>query len=534
MASTATADVTTLPPASPTGVTDAQLRAFIREVYMKTSPRNVFSMYVTGGGTTAIEWVFTVPGASQSLMDAGVVYARSSLEQFIQKYTPPKENISFCSTATSVMMADAAWTRAAELYLADTRNFHELATVNLFGVSCTAALVSDRPKKGPHRVHIASSSQARSHAYTVSFEKGARTRVQEDIACSRLILDAVAEFSGVPALPRDYLLVGGAEGDTPLAASTPLPDGGERARATEVVDMAIVEREDVVDCLLAKRIKQAIFVKKVDGDGNAVFSTTDRLTDDFVVLEDASLPAGCLVFPGSFNPLHEGHVGLVVAALQKLNGDAAAGAGDKNGGGNVNIPVVFEISAINADKPPLPREEVARRVRQFDPHTNPVLKAAGLTNIAVAITTEPLFLGKTSLFKNATFLIGSDTLARLINPKYYGPPAPTPAVAAGEVTTDEERRLYEQKVYATVSMLSIVAERGCRFVVGGRAASATAAAAEVDASATFDTMPAVLASASVPLPADLLGTLFVGLSEEEFRVDMSSTEIRERGNTPQR
>ena len=76
---------------------------------------------------------------------------------------------------------------------------------------------------------------------------------------------------------------------------------------------------------------------------------------------------------------------------------------------------------INADKPPLPKDEILRRVRQFDPYTNPVLKAAGLTNIAVAITTEPLFLGKTKLFQHTSFLIGSDTLARLINPKYYGP-----------------------------------------------------------------------------------------------------------------
>ena len=519
MASTTTAQ-TTDTVTSPRGVTDAQLRSFIRDVYTKESPRNVFSMYVTGGGTTAIEWVFTVAGASQSLMDAGVVYARSSLEQFIHKYTKPNEDISFCSTATSVMMADAAWTRAAELYLADTRNFGDLATVNFFGISCTAALVSDRPKKGPHRVHIASSSQVRSHAYTVSFEKGARTRVQEDAACSRLILDAVAECSGVPALPRDYLLADAADQSAP-AADAPATTGAERARATEVVDVAIMGREDVVDRLLTKRVKQAIFVKKVDGDGNAVASTTDSLTDDFVVLEDATLPPGCLVFPGSFNPLHEGHVGLVVAALQKLSGDAAAGSV------NVNVPIVFEIAAINADKPPLLREEVVRRVRQFDPHTNPVLKAAGLTNIAVAITTEPLFLGKTSLFKHSTFLIGSDTLVRMINPKYYGPPAPSPEVAAGEVTTDEERRLYEQKVHATVSMLSILAERGCRFVVGGRTAS-VAAAAGVDASSTFDTMPAVLASAPVPLPADLLGALFVGLSEEEFRVDLSSTEIRAR------
>ena len=148
------------------------------------------------------------------------------------------------------------------------------------------------------------------------------------------------------------------------------------------------------------------------------------LMHDFVVLEDVKIPNDCLVFPGSFNPLHEGHVGLVVAALQKMSRESRESGTNRGNNHNKAIPVIFEIAMINADKPPLPKEEIIRRIQQFDPYTNPVLKAAGLTNIAVAITTEPLFLGKTKLFRSSTFLIGSDTLTRLINPKYYGPPLP--------------------------------------------------------------------------------------------------------------
>src|SRR3954447_24093138 len=54
------------------------------------------------------------------------------------------------------------------------------------------------------------------------------------------------------------------------------------------------------------------------------------------------------VLPGSFNPLHPGHLGLAAAATARLG-----------------VPVAFELSAANVDKPELSTEEVERRVRQF-------------------------------------------------------------------------------------------------------------------------------------------------------------------------
>jgi hypothetical protein len=40
---------------------DTNIRYFLKDVYQK-NPRNVFSIYVTGGGNKALEWLFTVPG----------------------------------------------------------------------------------------------------------------------------------------------------------------------------------------------------------------------------------------------------------------------------------------------------------------------------------------------------------------------------------------------------------------------------------------------------------------------------------------
>jgi hypothetical protein len=91
--------------------------------------------------------------------------------------------------------------------------------------------------------------------------------------------------------------------------------------------------------------------------------------------------------------------------------------------------VVFEIGALNADKPPLPREEIVRRLSQFDVESNPLLAQYGITNFAVSITSEPLFLEKSYIFKGCHFVVGADTMVRLVNSKYYADPVVTTTAA---------------------------------------------------------------------------------------------------------
>lgn len=125
--------------------------------------------------------------------------------------------------------------------------------------------------------------------------------------------------------------------------------------------------------------------------------------------------------------------------------------------------VVFEMAAINADKPPLAREEVHSRLKQFDAQSE-LFRQYNITNFAVCVTSEPLFVGKSGLFRECSFVIGADTLARLIDPKYYG---------SGGRDGDSTA------VLGLVSALMEICSNGCSFVVGGRRS---------DGSSTFDTM----------------------------------------------
>ncbi len=128
----------------------------------------------------------------------------------------------------------------------------------------------------------------------------------------------------------------------------------------------------------------------------ATFSELDQsIYDDFSSFENVRLPKDTLIYSGSFNPLHEGHVALVAAGVTK----------QKALGITNNSMVVFELPIVNADKPSLAAAVVWERLRQFR-MDNPLFQKYDLKNFAVCVTAEPLFLKKADLFAGCTFLVG--------------------------------------------------------------------------------------------------------------------------------
>src|SRR5512138_3081204 len=90
---------------------------------------------VTGGGAQALADLLAVPGASKTVLEALVPYSERSLREFLA--TPPTQAVS---ADTAAAMARAAYQRALRL--------REKEAIPVLGLSCTATLATDRPKKG--------------------------------------------------------------------------------------------------------------------------------------------------------------------------------------------------------------------------------------------------------------------------------------------------------------------------------------------------------------------------------------------------
>ena len=332
-------------------------RRLIEQVH--ASGRRVV-LAITGGGSGAISQLLRVPGASRTLLEAIVPYDGAALAQYLAG-VPDQA----CSEETAVAMARRAQERARALAPEAT------ATV---GLGATASLASDRPKKGDHRCHIAVASEQGLDVTSIVLEKDRRDRGTEEDIVARVIVTVLARACGIAAPSTNSLLD---LGDRFTEGQSPPPD------------------------LLAQLLAGAI----------------DRLTScaDGRLVRGAPIPRALL--PGSFNPLHAGHLGLAQVASRRLG-----------------TPVAFELSVTNVDKPPLGEAEVTRRLRQFEPPH------------VLELTRAPTFCEKARLFPGTTFVVGADTAERIVRSRYYAN-----SEAAMREALDE------------------IAGLGCRFLVAGRA-----------------------------------------------------------------
>jgi hypothetical protein len=360
------------------------------------------ALCLAGGGSRLASDLLTVPGASTTVLDVAIPYANASLSKYLGQ-TPDQ----FCSRQTAMKMATVAWQKAMQF-----SSLPENHSADSLGVSCTASLASTIPKRGDHRIWIATESASISQVVSLILKKGLRSRAEEEIVAADLLLYAICEACKLP--------------------SPELPN-------LHVDETVAIEFETVAPFIAQLRTGRHAVVWALPGK-----DVTDASPEH---------PRGLL--PGSFNPLHVGHRKLRCIAEELIGG-----------------PVYFELSLVNADKPPLNNFEIEQRRHQFD-------------DVPLALTAAPLFVDKARLFPGTTFVIGYDTAARIIDQQFYNDSA--------------------VEMHAS---LEAIGSLGCCFLVAGRLTGSG-----------FQSI------SKLPIPSDF-HDLFTPISEKKFREDISSSGIR--------
>ena len=244
------------------------------------------------GGAQALAWLHAVGGSSRTVLEATDRYSAASLAGLLGG-APAKAVTRDVAGA----MASAARRRARELAAPGTP---------VVGAACTAALASDRPRRGAHHAVVAVADALGTAICELELAKGTRRRRQEEAAVSLLLLAELAAACGV-AVPE-------------LAAAPAPGDVTQREFRPELRFAAV-------------------------GSGAA----------DWLLLD----AAGCVVeqgvpwdrvalLSGSYHPLHAGHLALAEAAAALLQ-----------------CRVVFELTLVNADKAAIGLPEAQRRAAQF-------------------------------------------------------------------------------------------------------------------------------------------------------------------------
>jgi glycerol-3-phosphate cytidylyltransferase-like family protein len=374
---------------------------------------------ITGGGSGALAALLETPGASRTVLEAIVPYSETALKQWLGTY--PEQA---CSAPTARALAMAAWIRARQLD-GDTE-----AARPLMGVGATASLATTRPKRGAHRVHVATQTADETRSWELTFEAENRTRGDEEQLCCDLLLLATASTAAVACDPLESTL-------------------RNALRATERIHHCKAKGDPGWRDLLLGNVKSLWLGSQSQGAGK--LPPDDGPPDGW----------GRLVFPGAFNPLHAGHLEMARIAQRRI--------------GEI---VCWELSLFNVDKPPLDYVAIQQRLEG--------LRQAQWQR-PVVLTNAPTFSDKVRLFPGAVFVVGVDTLSRIGDPAYY----------------DHDPIRRDQAI-------AQIAEAEASFLVFARVHRGALT---------------TLASVDVP-PA--LKDLCHEVSPEEFRLDVSSTELRRR------
>ena len=333
-------------------------------------------LFIVATGATGglLQEFWGVPGMSQLLLDYHFCYSREALDKFLG-FTPE----SYCDYGTAEKMAARAYWDGMELAV-----LNGVKDPDIIGVGITAAVATNRHRRGRDAAYVAVRTKDRFIEFQIEFKScdedadlktRTRTRIDQGKLTDVIALNMMLEAAGLPQLPF-------------IAADTTCYWVNKResepcvAESLKPSDVHNIMKSLGSDGLNEKTRR---FVYNRTWNPRPIFD--EKSGDALELLSERP----CILFPGSFNPLHYGHI-MIAREVEKMTG----------------CTVVYEMTNMHPNKGAILDEEMLRRADQFNCFAPVILS-----------DNAPRYVDKAERYPKTPMIIGVDALEQMLDIRHY-------------------------------------------------------------------------------------------------------------------
>lgn len=282
----------------------------ITRIYTDKEKSTVFSVYVTGGGTSAISQLFAIPGASRCIMEAIVPYNQGSTDALLLKgyenEVPPVIS-SYSSVETGTLLAKSALKKSIELFLKTKKTFLSLEEANVFGIAGTSTIRSSQTDDVSYTNSYNSATCLITDNRIIEVSMKLARAVDRNIHerdCAKLVINLLncgynRQVDHVPIIMDEIETVHPVDAKYEEVART-FKDSETNKNTVTVRPIRQIANEEKLAGLISNNLKMLLVLK----NGK--------------IYTDIKLPLNTLVVPGSFNPFHIGHFKMTTATIKKF------------------------------------------------------------------------------------------------------------------------------------------------------------------------------------------------------------------------